>query len=522
MSATSVSSTPKTPLDYMAESYWQEFLAARPIAGGMAYEPQLHDCQLDESLASLQRIDTLITQIRRDIAKAGVSDEASILGDERYRHLLLFLAFYAGRVLARQWQTPPHWYGQFELRGDYPDLPLIAVDFYHHMAVSYRPISDTTMPNNRYGESVAPVFFALEVLGMRLFGHIDRQFQAVQGGQVASGLYQAVSARLPSTANVASHSTGVDMSKNAITQADIKLPIKMVTPKASPLSNIDETVDLVAASIYQPVDSVLQAPINATAVITLIPAAINSEKIILAKASTDNNNTAAIPAVQIITAPASSSLLETLPPLPVTSVPLPMPEIFAQLLTELESVEMMQSAGSNDYQQACKILDQFERHIAKQKVVRTHVMFSESHQAARQQALIMLKSAATLGHTAAMLRLAMYELLGEGLAKDKDAGKEAGVAWVKQAASERDIRAQRFLSRLYYQGVGVPQDIDNGKYWLEQAAKNGHADAAMVVAQWQQAQVLMTTQKQEHNSIKRYQLLIGVVVVAALLLIIFV
>src|SRR5690606_26087247 len=40
-------------------------------------------------------------------------------------------------------------------------------------------------------------FFALEPIGLRLFGHIDRPFQAVQGGQVASGLYQAVSARLP-------------------------------------------------------------------------------------------------------------------------------------------------------------------------------------------------------------------------------------------------------------------------------------------------------------------------------------
>lgn len=58
--------TTKTSLDYMAEGYWQDFLAAEPIAGGIAYEAQLHECQLDETLESLQRVDTLISQIRRD------------------------------------------------------------------------------------------------------------------------------------------------------------------------------------------------------------------------------------------------------------------------------------------------------------------------------------------------------------------------------------------------------------------------------------------------------------------------
>lgn len=74
---------------------------------------------------------------------------------------------------------------------------------------------------------------------------------------------------------------------------------------------------------------------------------------------------------------------------------------------------------------------------------------------------------------------------------------------------------------MYYQGVGVVQDIDTGKYWLEQAAENGHAEAASVVGQWQQAQALITTQKQEQHSMKRYQLLfVAILVVAILILII--
>lgn len=198
------------------------------------------------------------------------------------------------------------------------------------------------------------------------------------------------------------------------------------------------------------------------------------------------------------------------------------PEIFTQLLTELDEIEVVQTAGINDYSQACKILDQFERHIAKQHKVRIEVRFSESHQAARQQALVLLKKSATAGNTAAMLRLAMYELLNEGLVTDKVASTEAGVELVKQATNASDSRGQRLLSRMYYQGIGVTQDMDNGKIWLEQAAKNGHEDAANVVAQWQQAQMLITSQKQEQHSTKRYQLLIAVVVVVSLLLIIFV
>ena len=128
-------SYPKTPLDYMAEGYWQDFLAGRSIAGGIAYEAQLQGCRLDETLASLQRLDVFISQWRRDIAKAKAS-EATILADADYKNLLLFLAFYAGRVLTKQWQHSAQWYGQLELAKHYPNLR-VTDDFYQSMAVAY-------------------------------------------------------------------------------------------------------------------------------------------------------------------------------------------------------------------------------------------------------------------------------------------------------------------------------------------------------------------------------------------------
>lgn len=196
--------------------------------------------------------------------------------------------------------------------------------------------------------------------------------------------------------------------------------------------------------------------------------------------------------------------------------------MFAQLLIELNEIEVPQTAGQDNYQQACKVLDQFEQHIGKQDKPRDQIVFSDKHIVAKTQALQKLQASTEAGHTAAMLRLAMYELLNEGLVTDKNTATEAGTALVKQAASKNDSRAQRLLSKMYYQGIGVAQDTDNGKHWLEQAADNGHTAAASLVRQWQQAEALMTTRKQEQHSTKRYLWLFAAVIVVALLIIIIV
>ena len=495
-----MSASPLTPLDYIAAGYWQDFLASRPVAGGMAHEAELHQCKLDESLVSLQRVDTLLSQIRRDMIKSGTWNETALLIDERYRNFMVFLAFYTGRVLAQQWQNTPHWFGDFELRKRYPALPLLTADFYQHMAVAYHDdIEATDKPN-----ATALLFFALEPIGLRLFGHIDRPFQAVQGGQVASGLYQAVSARLPNVIDN-SHTLPVDNAQSAD---------KNVT-EAVALQHSRQ--DIQTDTVNNNSDNELQTTPE-----------ISQTEGLLAKA---NSSTASL------TVPLEVPLTETAPVEPSQATlkevavksavkPLikqaPTLEIFNQLLTELGEIEVSQTAGKTEYEQACKVLDQFEQHIAKQDKPRTQVTFSEKHLAAKQQALVKMQDAAHAGHSAAMLRLAMYELLGEGVNTDKVAGMEAGVEWVKQAASRNDSRAQRLLSKLYYQGFGVPQDMANGKYWLEQAAQNGHEEAASLVSQWQQAQTLISTQKQEQHSLKRYQLLFAMIIVVAILIFIIV
>ncbi|MGP5372433.1 tetratricopeptide repeat protein [Psychrobacter alimentarius] len=485
-----------TPLDYTAAGYWQDFLAERPIAGGIVYETELRDCVLDESLASLQRIDTLLTQIRRDMIKAGQWHEETLLIDERYSNFIVFLAFYAGQVLAQQWQHTPHWYGQFELRKRYPNLSLTGDDFYQHMAVVYR--EDTEHSTSHNGSTSA--FFALEPIGLRLFGHIDRPFEAVQGGQVASGLYQAVSLRLPGVsepsvvrAAVPDIMQNIDMHETA--EPDLDTVPNLDTASALP-QNLRQASDSLS-------DKVETSPIPANN----------------APSTTDYQASPDLSRAETLAVDTASDTLISAKPAPVSKTP-PTPEMFTQLLIELNEIEVVQSADNMAYQQACNVLDQFEEHIAKQHKPRGHVVFSQNHLKAKKQSLLKLQAAADAGNTAAMLRLAMYELLGEGLAVDQSAEMATGAEWVKQAASKDDSRAQRLLSKMYYQGIGVAQDIEKGQYWLTQAAKHGHAEAADLVAHWQQTQDLMSTQKREQHSIKRYQILLGAVAVIAMLILI--
>ncbi|WP_296245221.1 MULTISPECIES: tetratricopeptide repeat protein [unclassified Psychrobacter] len=492
-----MSASPVTPLDYIAAGYWQDFLAERPVAGGIAYEAELHHCNLDESLASLQRIDTLLSQIRRDMIKAGLWDEATLLADEHHRNFMVFLGFYAGRILAQQWQYTPHWFGEFELRKRYPVLPLLSDDFYQHMAVIYRDDNKVDAKHN-----MPSLFFALAPIGLRLFGHIDRPFESVQGGQVASGLYQAVSARLPSVGD--NHELPI----SAAIETANKEAVKTVVPQHNSKDTQANT-----ESINSHFDKEPQTA----------PELIKTDTL-LAKAhsSTVPLEAPSAQTASVKSAPVSLKQTEPKPAVKPVIKESPTPELFTQLLIELKEIEVAQTAGKTEYEQASKILDQFEQYIAKQGKPRAQVNFSQQHLAAKQQALLKLQESANAGNSTAMLRLAMYELLDEGINSNSAEDTISGVEWVQQAASKNDSRAQRLLSKMYYQGFGVPQDMTNGKYWLEQAAQNGHLEAVSLVNQWQQAQALISTQKQEQHSLKRYQLLFAVIIIVAILIFIIV
>ncbi len=494
----------KTALDYVAEGYWQDFVAKRPVAGGMAYEAELQSCQLDESTASLQRVDTLISNIRRDLLKTAALNEARILSDERYRSLLLFLAFYSGRVVTQALGAPLHWYNAFDIKSHAPNLTLASDDFYQQMALGM---------NNH-------LFFALEPIGLRLFGTVDRAFRSVQNQPIASGLYQAVSDLLAQfgqtevnpqnvqakiNPSLPKNTLAMPSSLNGFLNKDNQPQTEAQSVAALPFQNNSEIYsNVIHPNIIQDKTTSPQA-VAKTTPLTLSQA-----------------NESAVNEALTQSSPVLPTENRVNPPIknPVVKKVAPTPEIFIQLLTELDTIDVPQRSGVDDYQKAVKILDQFERHITKQNKPRAEVRFSEANLTARHQALTLLERSADTGNTAAMLRLAMYELLGESLIADKEKRTAQALALITNAA-DSDSRAQRLLSRLYYQGLFVAQDLALGKFWLEKAAQQGHPEAIDLTRQWQQSELLINSQKQENHSIKRYQLFFAVLVVAAILLVIF-
>jgi hypothetical protein len=95
---------------------WEAGLAPQ---GGIAFEPLLRRCQLDYSLASLDRLDTLLLALR----KTQKLQAASFLESDANRNLLLVLAFYMGEVLGRGLRRPPAWFTYEQLAAADPALP---------------------------------------------------------------------------------------------------------------------------------------------------------------------------------------------------------------------------------------------------------------------------------------------------------------------------------------------------------------------------------------------------------------
>ena len=194
---------------------------------------------------------------------------------------------------------------------------------------------------------------------------------------------------------------------------------------------------------------------------------------------------------------------------------------FTKLRDDLKHIKVAQTQGAALYQQADKVLEQFDRHIAK--LIQSgkslaQIEFSTQHQQARRQALAKLNEASKLGNTDAMLRLAIAYFLGEGVKKDTD----KGVALIQKAVRATDPRAQRQLSRLYYQGLGVSQDTTQGLHWLETAADNGHAEAKEVLEQWYASQTVLDERKYDATTDRRYLFLVILVLVVAVVIFILV
>lgn len=99
--------------------------AAQPLPGGLAFEALLRRCQLDYTLASLDRIDTLLDALRR----TQKPQPQAFLTDAPQRNLVLLIALYAGEVAGRAMRQPPLWCSYEEMVALDPSLAVAKPGF---------------------------------------------------------------------------------------------------------------------------------------------------------------------------------------------------------------------------------------------------------------------------------------------------------------------------------------------------------------------------------------------------------
>jgi serine/threonine-protein kinase len=92
--------------------------------------------------------------------------------------------------------------------------------------------------------------------------------------------------------------------------------------------------------------------------------------------------------------------------------------------------------------------------------------------ALKLKSLALLRQAAELGYTPAMVAL------GEDALEGEDAGdKEAALQWFRRAAAGGNAVGMLNVGGMYHIGNGVPQDLDLAIYWYRQAAEAGNPSA---------------------------------------------
>lgn len=109
------------------------------------------------------------------------------------------------------------------------------------------------------------------------------------------------------------------------------------------------------------------------------------------------------------------------------------------------------------------------------------------------EALNLCKQAAVQGNASAQYTFGRLYFEGLGIPQDyQEAAK-----WFRLAAAQKDAGAQLFLGMLYYQGRGVSQDKYEAEKWFRLAATQGNSRAQFFLG---------TMQQDEYEAVKWYRL----------------
>lgn len=197
------------------------------------------------------------------------------------------------------------------------------------------------------------------------------------------------------------------------------------------------------------------------------------------------------------------------------------PKLFQEVHDDLKNLPMPSDNDPN-YQKAKSVLDKIDGYINEQMAkgkAMADISFNDKTTQVRTQAIALLSTAVKQGNLSAMTRLAVYLFEGRGV----PANIATATKLIKKSAELGDIRAQKLLSRLYYQGFapdegGFSMNVEMGEMWLGKSADGGHPEAKKVRAYMNQVEMLKSTHRTEIESDKRY-LLWGSVLVGGILLI---
>lgn len=457
------------------------------------------------NLDSLKVLDALLSAIKSDFNQKNIQ-ESQALAHKEFIKLLAVLALHTVKVLEQELSSvlsdgkiklyAAQGFGRLYAHAlTHIDAAALTLDdeqlddFYQDLVVF--------AVGSRHTQEVAQSFFVLSVIGTRLFGSIERRIVGLdtqgmpQKHPSEDSLYWAVSDFLQS----------IKTTPNSQAKLLLQNRLEVATPKTDAIQAVTSSPKTIFDELEQTYLSDLpkqQAAIPTNPIVTPVQ-----------KPVVKTNPSHLAPSQYKKKARASHT-----------------PKLFAEAYQDL--VDMSLPSDSNEsYQQAAKVLTQFDNYINEalskgQTLEQIH--FNDTQKNARktalQQLIVLIKNH---NHSGAMLRMALYCFEGRGMAQDT----KKALALVTQAANMQDARAQKLLSRLYYQGFEVGNDVikadpQMGEYWLKKAADNGHEDAKKVCAYINQVQILKDDYQAQANLDKRYGIMlmvVAVIVVLVLLLI---
>lgn len=520
---------------------WQSLKEDKPNKT-FAYQNRLKRLFVEQRLGvvadlnSLKVLDALLSSVKADLANRHIN-ETLVLNHNEFIKLLAVLMYHTVEVIKN------------ELNRFIKEANLslyVAQDFSKVYARAFANLSggqlsagevDTFYQGffvhacgvNALRKNVAQNFFILSVIGSRIFGSFDRVFRGLDNTGSPSdepledSLYWAVH----------------DFLQRFLSLENDEAKELLNTMKAVPKLNPDmvNTAD----------DMELMAQIDEIRQISETVKSPNQDSTDAAIGDDDKLSNDQIPSQNQTIQTSDEQVFEQNPPKPIKqeqntstqnqtihtantvntktqSTPTPSsykqrarashtPKLFTEAYSDLVEVEIA-SDGNDSYHKASLILDKFDKHINNElqsgKTI-SQISFNAEQINIRNKALQALVGLVKNGNMSAMTRLALYFFEGRGVPQNTP----KAVALIKKSAEMGDIRAQKLLSRLYYQGFdkdngGIAPDQNMGEYWLKKAADGGHLEARKVCAYMNQAEMLKNVSKNDQETNKKYGIIVGV------------